>query len=1014
MVRKLLKCTSSPLAKLWLLVVFVMTSVAASAAVEWKTFEIGTKYQFAFAKQHFKFTPTEDGILKIYERGNTATVISTKGDDEKGVLVGEETAGGDWISYNIAAWKFKGMTDEDGTVYKGYREASLKAGVTYYIMAAGSITPKDEFFKGFYEGSVKEMKLVESNFEEGKIFDITDTRYGQLDLKFNLNADADSAIVAIGRYINTKIETRTSTNSGQLSFLLKDSINSWLDKGLISGGEEMTITIPNVHAAVDASIKYGTDGTLVLKFIAPGKPHQMTESKLPDPFLSYWVKGDENGKAVFTFDTDVMAGDQQTAVATLMVGSADAGDVYYEQLDKSVFSAEGNKLYVDFTDKLRTYEVMGLKTHYGSIKFNIQNIKMADGTNVYSGGKGTSGSFTYNMYFEEYKTNVMYEFTPANGGTLTDNNIKLYFSEKNAIKFGGVRITYQSQDDKKYQVRVTEGITSTEEGNNGIEYTIPISDDVKNAKNVRIFLEDVVANDGLSHSDITAKFNPGLELLADFEPTSSSVADGAVVTSLKNIVLTFDENVVTNELEIGQATFKDLATGKVIYGYVGVNPENGKSALVTPDEDLKDTHKYEITINEGVIANQQYQSTDGKYGRYMTAHTYTVTLYAKFGSLDFMTDPVEGSVVNQISTIKCTTRPGASASTYGVSWANRTDKEVYLLNENKERVATAKVADCENGFSVTFTPAITEPGKYTVHVADSVYFLGEGFEAVQNDNPVEFSYTVIAAPTELKVTATPADESKIETLDKITLEATENLYGTDTHVTAYCMTTRKSYDGVLSIDADDSKKATIVFLGEDGNGIKEEGGYNIAIPAGVFGNKTWNDNDGMTGKCNAAINLFYEVGNSSSDDSDVKAVPANNSTVASLDKITLTFAEYIGLGSGTITVKKDGAVIKTGLDADLYYESDDAWDTNIAEINYPLTEAGVYTFEIPEGYFCNDNGDVPAFTLTYTVGSTDGIGHVTVESANGTVYTLTGIKVGNSTKDLKGAFIVNGKKVILK
>ena len=997
-----------------------MTSVAASAAVEWKTFEIGTKYQFAFAKQHFKFTPTEDGILKIYERGNTATVISTKGDDEKGVLVGEETAGGDWISYNIAAWKFKGMTDEDGTVYKGYREASLKAGVTYYIMAAGSITPKDEFFKGFYEGSVKEMKLVESNFEEGKLFDITDTRYGQLDLKFNLNADADSAIVEIGRYINTKIETRTSTNSGQLSFLLKDSINSWLDKGLISGGEEMTITIPNVHAAVDASIKYGTDGTLVLKFIAPGKPHQLTESKLPDPFLSYWVKGDENGKAVFTFDSDVMAGDQQTAVATLMVGSADAGDVYYEQLDKSVFTAEGNKLYVDFTGKLRTYEAMGLKTKWGSIKFNIQNIKMADGTNVYSGGKGTSGSFTYNMFFEEYKTNVMYEFTPANGGTLTDNNIKLYFSDKNAIKFGGVRITYQSQDDKKYQVRVTEGITSTEEGNNAIEYTIPISDDVKNAKNVRIFLEDVVANDGLAHSDITAKFNPGPELLSDLEPKSSTVSDGAVMTELKKVTLTFDEEVVINEPENGvQATVKDLTTGKVIAAEVEANADNAKQVVVTPVEDLKDTHKYEITINEAVVANKEYAETNGKYGRYMQSATYTVTLYAGYGRLDFMTDPVEGAVVNQISTIKCTTRPGASASTYGVSWANRTDKEVYLLNADKQRVATAKVADCENGFSVTFTPAITEPGEYTVHVADSVYFLGEGFEAVQNDYPVEFSYTVVAAPAELNVTATPADESKVEVLDKVTLEATEDLYGTDTPVTAYCMTTRKSYDGVLSIDATDSKKATIIFLGEDGNGITEEGGYNIAIPAGSFGDKTWNDNDGMTGKCNAAINLFYEVGKASTggDDAVATAVPANNSTVASLDKITLTYAaREIGQNYGMITVKKDGVQVAR-IDAEMVYDDPDDWfaTTNVAEINYSCTEPGVYTFEIPDGYFCDANGDdIPGITLTYTVGTTTGIGQVTVETTNGTVYTLTGIKVGNSTKNLKGAYIVNGKKVILK
>lgn len=957
------------LKRAWLVLFCLMATMVASAAVEWKTFEPGVKYQFpSKTDDHFKFTPTEDGVLRIYRNGSSSIIVSTKGDDEQGVIAGVED-GEDWISYAISTWKYKPSTDTDGTQWVGYNEASLKANVTYYIKATSAFANEEAYFKGTFEGNVNELRLEECNFEQNKVFDITDTRYGQLELTFNMNADADSTTVEIGRYAKAKLETRTSTNSGKLYILLKDSINSWLNAGKISGGEEMTVTITGIHAASDASIKYGTDGTLVLKFIAPGKPHSLVSQKLPSPFLSYWVNGDENGIATLTFDSDVMAGEEQTVTGTLLVGVAENSDVYYETLDNSAFRTDGNKLYIDFTGKLRSKESMGLKNNYSTVKLSLRNIKMADGTNVYSSGSGTSGSFTFNIPFQEYKSNVAFEFTPADGGQLTENNVKLYFSEKNAIKFGGMKFTYQDTNDKRYQTIVTEGITSEDEGDDAIEYTIPITDEIKNAKNVRVSLVDVVANDGMAHEDITAKFNPGPELSNDLTPTRSSVADGSVINTFENITLTFAEEVNVNaNADETAATFTDAGTGKIVYAYIEPAEANKKQIVVTPAEELKNNHKYQLDIKENVVVNNEYVESEGKYGNSMPQQAYAFTIYANFGNLDFMTQPIEGSTVNEISTINISMLPGKNEETWGITYANNKAKKVYLKNSNNEKVAEANVEGIQDGgFNITFSPAITTPDTYTVHVDDSVYFLGTGaYEAVQNEKPVEFQYTVIAAPTPLAFTASPESESTISALDQIILTSETEMYASNTPIYAYA--NRKVYNGVLTVNPRKRTQAFITFADEDGMPITEEATYRVEIPAGVLGDKTWYDNDGLTGQCNEYTYLYYTVGKAV-EEITVTADPENGSKVEKLSTITLTFnTDEVGLGNGMITVKKNGEQVAR-VDAIGVFPTEDAWTTNEYAIEYEATEDGVYTFEVPDGYFVDGAGDnINGFTLTYTIG----------------------------------------------
>ena len=984
------------------MLVCLMTTIVASAA-EWTTFETGVKYEFKFMDdQNFKFVPTEDGILRIYAQ-ETNISVSTEGNDE--------TPG-----TKISAWKYGPKTDEDGTAWSGYTEASLKAGKSYYIKVPGTLSKSTKkYFKGVYEAGVTKLKVTSMNFKEGEIFDITDTRGGQLNISLNMNATADSSNIKIGNIIDCDVETRTSTNAGSLYVLLKDSLISWLNKGIIKGGEDMIITVKNIRAAADENIKYGEDGNLTLKFLTPSKPHYLVSKQLPDPFLSYWPKGDKRGMIVLTFDSDVMAGEAQTAKGSFTIGYAEADDIYVENLDPSMFRAEGNKLYIDFTGKLRTYETMGLKNNWDLITLRLMNVKMADGTNVFSAGAGTSGSFTFTMSYKEYKSNLAYEVTPADGGKLEENNVKIYFSEKDAITFKGVKFTYQDENDKKYQTIVTEGITSTPEGD-AIEYVIPITDAIKNGKNVRFTLTGVIANDGLDHSDITARWNPGKELVATLIPSrvymNESVKEVDVVKNYYRHVLEFNEDInINNNASAADVTYKDTKSGRIIYGYVKPVENNSKQVIVIPAEDLKDKHEYELTIKDRVIVNKEFVETNGKYGNYMPEQSYKFTIYANKDAYDFITSPVEGSNVNEISTIVCSMKPGANAGTSAIGYAHRTDKFVYLLNEKNEKVATATCGDVENGMFIKFSPAITEPGTYTVHIEDSVYFIGTGFEAVQNEQPVEFKYTVVAAPEELQFTTDPENESTITSLGEIVIMSDKDIYGTTTPIQAYC--DRQVFNGTLTMGDVNRREAYIEFTDAAGEPITAEGEYRIEIPAGVFGNKAWYDSDCLSGACNAATTLYYTVGKEATEIT-YTADPADGSKVDALGTVTIDYnTTSIMASSGQIVIYKDGKELKK-VEAEVVYKDPNDFNevSHKATVAVNATEKGVYTIEIPEGYFNDENGDpIPAVTLTYYVGVASGIQNINAAIANGTVYNLNGVKVNKATK---GIFIVNGKKVAKK
>ena len=970
----------------------LLSLVSLSASAEWLPVELDKLYDEPNIwnnQTDFKFTPTESGTLTIWSQDAVMHVYSQLNADETDLVYESQIS-----SFGYASNTFEGVTFSKRTT------SQVEAGKTYYITSSAGFSKDMKFYLSMQTG-ITNLELVKSSQPAGEMFNITDERDGQLELEFNLPATADAwATLRINDHVTDSIETRQDVNSGKLIFELKDSLYSWMQKEYYKAGDKMTLTITGLCAKTNQEIKYGTDGTLVMEWTVPGKPHYLLSLEGAEPFKSYWVPGDKDGIVTLTFDYPLMTKENgQTAGVKMQMGSADMGDAYEGYLDQEKISVDGNKLLLDFTGVRRAYEDLGLKMKWGSISLKVHDILMEDGTSSFNETSGNYGSAAFDRSYVELKSDIVAEFTPASGSQLTEKAFKVYFSEKDSYKFDGVELYYQTQEDEKYMVEVTEGITSVEEGDNGIEYTIPVPDEVFAGKNIRVEFMNVTSIDGFEH-DFGVKYNPGPELTDDLNPASRSLMDGDVVASLNDIRLTFEEDVFVNSEGILPIYVTDLTTQQQVTATMAVDASDSKTVVITPTESLKDCHEYEFMINYSAIVNKEYVETNGKYGRYYKGEFLKVTLSSLYGNYDFAAAPLPGATVSQLDRIAIYTKPNASFDTEFISPTRREDRFVWVETEAGEKVAECTVKDdVTNGFSINLAEPITESGKYFVVLQDSVYNMGEGYTMETNDSEVRIPYNILKAP-EATITITAADptsETKVEALESITLVFSEWVYADECQVQVLNKSTYVPHSATLTVNPKNRNMAVINFTE---GALTDEGSYTITIPEASVGDQLWYESEGMTGKMNETINLYYTIGKDQGgdDDGDWKTDPANNSTVTSLYEIHVwnTTVSEMGCGSGKAIFKRDGVELEHISDAS--YGID--WNELVIRTSKDYTEDGIYTLEVPEGFFLDGTGNaLPAVTFTWTIGEAqeETSDYVTDPANNSTVTSLYEIHVWNTT-----------------
>ena len=1007
------------LGRLFLFVMLLMAGMSASAAdpVDGGELELDKEYTNPkFTKTIYTFTAPKDGVITI-----TATKMS--GDKEVPSSDCPQVFSDEAMQNRIS-----------NMAVTGTETATLTAGTKYYIQAKWSM--KEYKWKATMDGNAG-LTITGMSPEEGKTFDITSTTGLHVEFNMAVTADKTASLTCGSQSVDT-IEVSPLNNT--LNLEPRNTIYAWVQKGLVKPGDKMTFKITGVHAASDENMKYGEDGTLTLEYLAPSIPTMLAKETVPATFKSFWAKGDKDGIVVLEFDHDLMpvgtkgddGKDQQTAVATLGMGNIEGGPYYTETLspDNGKLTIEGNKLMVDLTDSLRTIESMGLDQNYGTISLKISYVKSADGVNVYSPGQGTFGSFGYTLPYEEVVSNIASEFTPATKSSIADvDNIEIYLSDKTAVTYSGVKFAWTADDKAKEVVVANKDITVKDEGQTGVSLTVPVPAEAKTAQNVTVTLADAVFIDGQNH-DISALYNYAATLQKDFMPVSVTPADGSVAADLSSVKVSFGEAVVLNSAVETPAEFVDMTNrGVIVNGKLAIDAKDNKTVTVTPESALEDTHSYRLVIKEGAIGNNEYATSNYATGRTNPQLTYNFVLNKNVAAAPFITDPIDGATVSELSTILFKSNNGKEISP---SWI--TNRHIYLKDAKGAYVAEAKPELGDDNYTVkaVFDKPFTVSGEYTLEVQDSVFIYGTGFDVDANvttnikytvegttDPSVEYTF---GAP----VSTDPADQTQIEKLENITLTFDKDVKPSPFQVVkVYDRANRQVVNtGYLKASKTDSKSLVVVL--DSALTVKKT--YSVEIMQGAYGDAAWADGNYLAGQSNEALVYYYEVvGNAPVEPSgDVVTDPADGSTVKSLKDIIITFKNNTDCAPSYSVYPQlldaEGNVV---CGASTEFGDPSSWDPqNYCQINLEqeITAAGTYTLDIPAGVFILDGVDSPAMKFTYTVSPEDAINGVFGDdaAAKADVFNLSGVRVlHNATKAdfsklARGIYIVNGKKVVVK
>lgn len=271
---------------------------------------------------------------------------------------------------------------------------------------------------------------------------------------------------------------------------------------------------------------------------------------------------------------------------------------------------------------------------------------------------------------------------------------------------------------------------------------------------------------------------------------------------------------------------------------------------------------------------------------------------------------------------------------------------------------------------VTITPALTEPGQYTVFIPEQAYYANEAHTQYNPELP--YTYTVTGSGSEEPaepVVVKDFNPAPYSSTDKYNdeLPSTIELAMSGADFTVSKVEVASDYGEYTAIETY-VVEDNMVTLNIDQSYITDHTALNVKIYATdnatgeaiVYGD--------MTKQC---IRADYEIDpNASSSAYEPESVePADGSEVASLYEIRLKFAATIGRVDNSLEVSvvdESGAPVATGT------AKTDPWAMSdvIITLDKNITEPGTYTVNIPEGLVGKDyymTETTPDLSYTYTV-----------------------------------------------
>lgn len=372
---------------------------------------------------------------------------------------------------------------------------------------------------------------------------------------------------------------------------------------------------------------------------------------------------------------------------------------------------------------------------------------------------------------------------------------------------------------------------------------------------------------------------------------------------------------------------------------------------------------------------------------------------------------------------------------------NGVKTEVATVSNTNVKIGTLK--DSESGDEVPkqvrifLSQPINKAGNYVVSFPRNYFIYGSNMFA-EGSPAMDFEYTIKEDLPEytVKVLTPTGKISKLKTIELQVENVDEVGENPDTQVPAYLFDEKNQLVTTASLELGNEWNSVKYTLKQE---VTKPGKYTLVVPqdAIVVPNTGANakpstktakggaDLSGGDGDSEleytwaGAIIKEFTVEAGSIDAVTAKLSIEDNATVDKIESLQVTFegAETVSYSSGTpfwmaTNNKKNnrGSITETEGNVATVYPSADMWDPST------ITAADTYTLTLPAGYFIVNGAAWPEIVLHVTV-DPDATG---INSIEGTavkaknVYTLEGVKVNGSTDNLKGTFIVDGKKVNLK
>lgn len=430
---------------------------------------------------------------------------------------------------------------------------------------------------------------------------------------------------------------------------------------------------------------------------------------------------------------------------------------------------------------------------------------------------------------------------------------------------------------------------------------------------------------------------------------------------------------------------------------------------------------------------------------------YSFTVSNDYGKKDFTLTPAkDNEYLNSLYSFV------VEGGDRGISVAGIPEQAVvYQVADNGEKTEVATVSntnveigtlkDPESGEEVPkqvrifLSQPINKAGNYVVSFPRNYFIYGSNMFA-EGSPAMDFEYTIKEDLPEYTVNVlTPTGKiSKLKTIELQVEEAA--LLDAPTGTPAYLFDEKNQLVTNGTIEYGSLNNSMYVQLKQE---VTKPGKYTLVLPqdALVISNenayakaltakkaraaKGGADLSGGDGDSEleytwvGAIIKEFTVEAGSIDAVTAKLSIEDNATVDKVESLQVTFegAESVSCSSVTpfwmaTNNKKNnrGSVTETKGNVATVYPSADMWDPST------ITAADTYTLTLPAGYFIVNGAAWPEIVLHITV-DPDATGINSIEGAAAkaqNIYTLDGVKVNGSTDNLKGTFIVDGKKVNLK